>query len=192
MIAIGDVVTVNVALMLPAGTVTEGGTLTEELLLDNATVTPPAGAGLAKLTVPVNVVPPWTLAGLNETLNHAPAGMMVSAAALLAPSWVAEIVAVTEEPTDVVATVKVAAVFPAPTSTEEGTVAKALSLDNATATPPAGAASLKVTVPVEAAPPNTLDGFSDTDAGVTPWPAVNDNVTVEFAPIETLSCNCPP
>jgi hypothetical protein len=85
-IAIGAVVTVNVALMLPAGTVTEGGTVTEELLLDNAIVTPPAGAGLAKDTVPVNDVPPLTLVGLKETLNHAPAGMIVSAAALLAPS----------------------------------------------------------------------------------------------------------
>ena len=55
----GDVVTMNVAELLPGGTVTLAGTLaTEGLLLDSATTVPPAGAGPLRVTVPVDVPPP--------------------------------------------------------------------------------------------------------------------------------------
>ena len=62
-----NVVAVNDALVAPAGTVTVGGTLTEpgsELL--RLTATPPAGAGLPRVTVPVADWPPGTLVGLTE------------------------------------------------------------------------------------------------------------------------------
>jgi hypothetical protein len=47
------VVTVNVAFMLPAATVTDEGTVAAEvLLLDKETVNPPVGAALLRVTVP--------------------------------------------------------------------------------------------------------------------------------------------
>jgi hypothetical protein len=58
-----DVVAVKVAVVLPALTVTEAGTTALALLLDNATTMPPAGAVPVRVTVPVEEVPPVTLAG---------------------------------------------------------------------------------------------------------------------------------
>src|SRR2546429_7566447 len=69
--------------------------------------------------------------------------------------------------TTLVLTVKVALVAPAGTVTLEGTVAAAvLLLESATCAPPAGAAPLSVTVPVEEFPPATLGGFSPSEARV--------------------------
>jgi hypothetical protein len=72
-------VTVNVALELPALTVTEAGTTVLELLSDNVTTTPPAGALPFRVTVPVEEVPPVTLVGLSVTPESATeAGVIVS------------------------------------------------------------------------------------------------------------------
>ena len=61
----GNVVTVNVALLAPAGTVTAAGTLAEPgRLLLKLTPIPPAGAALSRVTVPVAEVPPCTLFGV--------------------------------------------------------------------------------------------------------------------------------
>ncbi len=70
--------------------------------------------------------------------------------------------------TALVLTVKVALVAPAATVTLEGTVAAAvLLLESATCAPPAGAAPLNVTVPVEdCVPPITLVGLSVSDETV--------------------------
>ena len=70
--------------------------------------------------------------------------------------------------TALVLTVNVALVAPATTVTLEGTVAAAvLLLESATAAPPAGAAPLSVTVPVEdCVPPITLVGLSVSDERV--------------------------
>jgi hypothetical protein len=72
---------------------------------------------------------------------------------------------------DMVDTVKVALVAPAGTVTLAGTVAaEALLLASATSAPPAGAAALSVTVPVDPTPPVTLVGFrlrDETVIGIT-------------------------
>ena len=70
--------------------------------------------------------------------------------------------------TTLVLTVKVALVAPAATVTLEDTLAAAvLLLESATCAPPAGAAPLNVTVPVEnCGPPITLVGFSVSDERV--------------------------
>ena len=61
---------VNVALVEPAGTVTLVGTVaTAVLLLDSVTTVPPDGAGLLNVTVPWEVVPPYTEVGLSVTDN---------------------------------------------------------------------------------------------------------------------------
>jgi hypothetical protein len=60
--------------------------------------------------------------------------------------------------------VNVAVVAPAGTVTFAGTDAAVASLlDSTTIAPPAGAAAVRVTVPVEELPPCTLVGFTDSE-----------------------------
>jgi hypothetical protein len=67
-------------------------------------------------------------------------------------------------PTATVVAVNVALVAPAATVTLAGTVAAAvLLLPNVTTAPPAGAALLNVTFPVDEAPPVTVAGLTDTE-----------------------------
>ena len=64
----GCVVTVNVVLVWPAGTVTDAGTdATVGALLERATVVPPPGAGSEMKTVPTAELPPLTSAGFTES-----------------------------------------------------------------------------------------------------------------------------
>src|SRR5258707_13631846 len=80
------VVTVNIALLAPAGTVTLEGTLAAPLSLESATCAPPAGAGPLSVTVPVeDCKPPTTLVGFRvreETVGRG-GGVTGSVAALL-------------------------------------------------------------------------------------------------------------
>ncbi len=70
---------------------------------------------------------------------------------------------VVDAATALVLTANVAVVAPAATVTLEGTVAATvLLLESATVAPPAGAAPLSVTVPVEEFPPVTLVGFTES------------------------------
>ena len=59
------VLTVNVALVAPAGMNTLEGTLAAPLLLESATVAPPVGAAPLSVTVPVEEFPPVTLVGFS-------------------------------------------------------------------------------------------------------------------------------
>jgi hypothetical protein len=62
------VVTVNVAVRLPAATVTLAGTVALLVLpLESVTLPPPAGAGPFNVTVPVLVWPRRRLAGASVT-----------------------------------------------------------------------------------------------------------------------------
>jgi len=83
----GFVVTVNVALVVPAGMVTVGGTLAAEgLLLERATCAPPAGAGAFRVTVPVEGPsgPPITLVGFRVSEDKT-GGITVSVAVCVPP-----------------------------------------------------------------------------------------------------------
>jgi hypothetical protein len=73
------VVTVNVAVVAPAATVTLAGVVADALLSAKVTTTPPAGAGPVMVTVPVEELPPIRLAGFMETAESA-TGLIVSAA----------------------------------------------------------------------------------------------------------------
>jgi hypothetical protein len=67
----GLVVIVNVAEVAPEGTVTAAGTCaTFVLLLDRATEAPPAGAGPLSVTVPVELAPPTTVAGVRVKVDR--------------------------------------------------------------------------------------------------------------------------
>src|SRR5205823_10371351 len=60
------VLTVNVALVAPAATVTLAGTVAAPvLLLVSVTTAPPEGAALVSVTAPWDELPPTTLAGLS-------------------------------------------------------------------------------------------------------------------------------
>ena len=80
----------NVALVAPAATVTLNGTIAAAVLLvESATVAPPAGAGPLNVTVPVEGVPPMTLVGFSVSDERVGggegAGVTVSEADRVAP-----------------------------------------------------------------------------------------------------------
>ena len=64
------VVMAKVAEVCPLGTVTIAGTVAVVLLLDRETMSPPAGAGFVRMTVPVAVAPPITEVGFSATLER--------------------------------------------------------------------------------------------------------------------------
>src|SRR5947208_1674014 len=80
---IGLVFTEKVAAALPAGTMIDAGTVAKVLLLDSVTTAPPAGAVLARVTVPVTAAPLVTLAGERATEDSAGA---VTTAVTLSPA----------------------------------------------------------------------------------------------------------
>jgi hypothetical protein len=110
----------------------------------------------------------------------------VSTAVRVTVANVAEIVAGVDAVTDVVATVKVALVAPAGTVTLAGTDAALELSDSVTTAPPAGAAALRATVPVEELPPTMLAGFTDTEDSVGPV-APPDGLIVSVALFVTFS-----
>ena len=152
--ATGTVVIVNVALVLPDATVTLGGTdATAGLALVRATVMPPMGALPVSVTVPVELDPPVTVVGLRVRVESA-GGFTVRVAVLLIPPAEAVITTGVWAATGVVRMVNVAVLLPDATVTLAGTVAMAgFALERVTKTPPAGAAAVSVTVPVEVLPP---------------------------------------
>ena len=80
---------------------------------------------------------------------------------------------------------KVAVVAPARTVTLDGTVAAAvLLLVSVTVAPPAGAARVSVTVPVEEVPPVTEVGFTVTDCKAGGTAGFTVSIAVLFTPLK--------
>jgi hypothetical protein len=139
----------------------------------------------------VGPLAPWQL----EHTSGAGA-FTVSIAVRVTPPAAAVMVTLVAEATEVVATVKVAVVAPAATVTEAGTVADALLEERVTAVPPAGAAAVSVTVPVDDAPPVTEAGLTETAervavvAGVHDWLSGWSGVPVqpEGTPVAVRVC----
>lgn len=135
------------------------------MLLVSDTTVPPLPAGPLRVTVAVELFPPWTVVGLNVSEVRT-AGVIVSVAVIFwefrtapitAPDWVF---------TPVVEIVNVDDVCPAGIVREEGTVANELPLESETIVPPVAAGPFKVTVPVAEPPPNTVVGLRVRDASV--------------------------
>src|SRR3954451_19586813 len=114
----GNVVTVNVAVVAPAGMLTLGGTLAEPgRLLPRLTSMPPAGAALSIVTLPMADVPPGTLVGLTEKpVRVGRLGATTRSDDSVTPPPVTEIVTVVRLVTAAVVMSKT------PTSVEAGTV----------------------------------------------------------------------
>jgi hypothetical protein len=75
--ATGLVAAVKVAVVAPAGTVTDAGTWAAAVLPEvKPTTAPPVGAGLSRVTVPVDDTPPSTVAGLTLTPLSAGTGAL--------------------------------------------------------------------------------------------------------------------
>jgi len=157
------VVIVKVAELLPAGMFTDGGTCAAEiLLLCSVTNAPPPGAAPVRVTVPVALFPPTTELGL-LVREDKDAVFTVRVALRLVP-YVPVITADVLAATTLVVTVKVADTLPAATVTDGGTcAAEVLPLCNVTIAPPAGAALVSVTVPVELFPPTTEVGLNASE-----------------------------
>lgn len=161
------VVTLKVALVLPAATVTLAGTLaTEGKLLERGTTVPPDGAGPESVTVPVDGEPPVTVVGFRvRELIVGAVTVSVAVRVVLprTPFNVTEVFAAT----GLVVTVNVAVVAFAATVMLPGTCAAVvLLLERVTTAPPDGAGPFNVTVPVEGVPPITEAGLRVTELNV--------------------------
>jgi hypothetical protein len=170
--------TVKVALVFPAAIVTMMGRFNGGLLfvVDTKTSLPPDGAGALIVTVPLKLLPPATLVGLKLSEETGTPGVTaIEADTVLLPR-----VAVIKTPSSMllvwnpfVAIEKVALVAPAGTVTLNthtgvhtpfaGNVTRVLLETNPTTEPPAGAAPLKVTVPVDVPPFAMVVGFNVSD-----------------------------
>ena len=166
----GAVVTAKVALVAPAATVTfAGAEACAELLFEMLTTEPPAAAGPLRVTVPVEALPPTTDVGLSE-IDFRDSGCRFKFAVLVVPFEEALIVTDVDLVTAAVFMLNVALVAPPATVTFDGTVASEMELlDSVTVVPLAGAAALKVTVPVEVLPPVTVVGFRLSADSVEGW-----------------------
>jgi hypothetical protein len=178
------VLTLKVALVLPAATVTlEGTVATDVFPLVSVTTVPPEGAVPLRVTVPVESLPPVTLVGfrVSEERVTAPPGVTVKLADSIAPPYVPEMATLVLVDTLSVLTVKVALVARAGTVTLDGMFAtNVFPLPRGTTAPPEGAFALRVTVPVELFPPLTLVGFKVSEEMAAPGVTVKlvDTVAV--------------
>ena len=91
-----EVLTVKVALVAPAGTVTLAGTLAALLLLESRTCAPPAGAGPLSVTVPVDDrKPASTLVGFSVNEDTVGSGTVTVRVAVLLVALPAELLTTT-------------------------------------------------------------------------------------------------
>ncbi|GMU23214.1 MAG: hypothetical protein AMXMBFR13_32960 [Phycisphaerae bacterium] len=139
-------VTLKVAVVAPAGTVTAVGAESAELLFDTETVAPPLGAASLKVTVQLPLSPELSEFELQVKLVSPLAATRLIELLRELPFKEAVITAVALDVIAAAAAVKFAEAAPAVTETAVGTVSQALLLESATITPPAGAAALRVTV----------------------------------------------
>ena len=149
-------VAVNPAVVAPAVTVTLAGTVAFELLLDNATLSPPPGAAPLSVTVHAEVPGAFTLAGLQVRLLGVTAATRLTVAFAVCAFKLAVTVAVALLLMVPAVAVNVPLLAPVPIVMLAGTVSRPVLLDKPTVAV-LRAALFKVTVQVEpCAVPNVL------------------------------------
>lgn len=152
-VAIKEVVTVNVAVLAPAATVTVPGTTELAASVLMVADMPPEGAVPESVRVPVEGAPPSTEFGLIAT-SIGIGGLTVRMNVFVPPPPAAVNVAVILVAVAKAVTANVALVLVDATVTDAGTVTLgALSDESVTTKPAVGAAVLIVTVPVVVPPP---------------------------------------
>ena len=164
------VVTPNVALLEPAGTVTLAGTVTGSAAASTTTA-PPAGAAAVRATVPETEFPPTTLALVNEISETAIRTTVNIGDWLLLPFRVAVTVAV---PAATPVIVNAAVDEPAGTATDAGTVATAALLVVSVTLTAVAAVAESVMVPCPAPLSAIVDALSVTVETVGPVMAGGD------------------
>ena len=131
---------VKVADVLPAGTVTEVGTVNAALLLESATALPPGPTAWLSVATQVVLAPEFTLVGLQTSAETRVGATRLRVVAWEEPLRVAVSVPVWVTVMAPKLAVKVADRLPAGTVTEAGMVSAVLLLESPTALPPEAAA----------------------------------------------------
>ena len=153
---------VNFTFRVPAGIVTEAGTLASPVsLLDRLTVTPPVGTFPVNVTEPVAVRPPYVGVGVTAMESRTVA-TTVSGAETVLPLSEADRLAVTVARIGEVVTDTVFVSSPDANDRVAGQLAAALSEARVTVTPLAGATPVRVTVSVTPVPPRTEEAVRVT------------------------------
>ena len=148
MLLMAAVVTLKVADVAAAATVTEAGTVNVALEFERVTLAPPAGAAWVRVTVQLLEELAPMLEGLQASDDTRTGATRLTTALAELLLYVAVTVALALLLTVVVVTLKVADVPAAATLTEAGTVNVALEFARVTVAPPVGAGWVKVTVQV--------------------------------------------
>jgi hypothetical protein len=131
------VLTVKVALVAPAATVTLAGTVARAvLLLVSVTTAPPEGAALARVAVPCELLPPTTVDGLSviakSVAGGGAVGSTVKVADCVTPPPDTEMVTTVVVVTAVVKMLNPPLVFPAGITTLLGTIVATNGLSTVT------------------------------------------------------------
>jgi hypothetical protein len=162
-------VALNVAVVVPAVIVTDGGTVSKLLLLASVTLEPPMGATWVSVTVQVLTALCARLVGLQVTPETSTGARRPMLAVWKLPPRIAVTVTLWLLAIELAAVaLKAAVVAPAATITEAGTVSQVLLLSSATLDPPVGAAWVSVTVQVLTALCARLVGLQVTPETRTP------------------------
>src|SRR5215216_895989 len=163
-----DVETLKEALVAPAGTVTDAGTLATALELESDTASPPVGAAPESVTVPVELEPDVTVDGLSVSavaLGPVATGSRVSVADNVTPPPDTEIVTAVAVLTGEVAMLNPPAAANWGTVTKFGMVTRSgreVESENMTS---ASLGSAAVTRPKEPDEPEVVAGSSVIDVG---------------------------
>ncbi len=184
-----ETVAVKLAVVAPAGIVAVAGSVTDALLLDRLTLSPPVGAAPLSVTVQESVPAPVNEPLVQERLLRTTFGLNCSAKVLETLPAVAVSVAVCAELTAETVAVKVALEAPAGTKTVAGTETGVSLLERPTLNPPSGATPLNATVHVSVPDPviEALLQENEVSVGVAAAPLPLRFTTVELPDDELLS-----